>query len=153
MSGGNLERLIANKSHELSWPLRIRLACDVAKGLKYIHSRGIMHRDLTSKVCTPNSSKLTLLSLPESSSRNHSSCTRHSCCHSSCSCLRERHRRRHNNNDDDNNQICRDSVLNIEAADDPCLLTVSCCYFLSSLLLPFHPQSLTSVWLVRNSTV
>jgi len=50
VSGGNLEQLIADKSRDLSWPLRIRLACDVAKGLKYVHGRGIMHRDLTSKV-------------------------------------------------------------------------------------------------------
>lgn len=62
VSRGSLERLIADKSHDLSWPLRIRLACDVAKGLKYVHGRGIMHRDLTSKVsaafhqlCPPNS--------------------------------------------------------------------------------------------------
>jgi len=52
VSGGSLEQLIANKSRELSWPVRIRLACDVAKGLKYVHSRGVMHRDLTSKVCS-----------------------------------------------------------------------------------------------------
>ena len=46
-----MEQLISDKLRELSWPVRIRLACDVAKGLKYVHSRGIMHRDLTSKVC------------------------------------------------------------------------------------------------------
>ena len=50
IGGGNLEQLISDKLRELSWPVRIRLACDVAKGLKYVHSRGIMHRDLTSKV-------------------------------------------------------------------------------------------------------
>ena len=50
MSGGSLEQLIADKSRDLSWPVRIRLACDVAKGLKYVHGHGIMHRDLTSKV-------------------------------------------------------------------------------------------------------
>ena len=46
-----MEELLANKSRDLSWPTRIRLACDVAKGVKYLHSRNVMHRDLTSKVC------------------------------------------------------------------------------------------------------
>ena len=46
-----MEELLANKSRDVSWPTRIRLACDVAKGVKYLHSRNVMHRDLTSKVC------------------------------------------------------------------------------------------------------
>jgi len=50
-NGGTLEELLANKSRDVSWPSRIRLACDVAKGVKYLHSRNLMHRDLTSKVC------------------------------------------------------------------------------------------------------
>lgn len=57
MGGGSLEQLISDKFRELSWPVRIRLACDVAKGLKYVHSRGIMHRDLTSKVCVAHKQK------------------------------------------------------------------------------------------------
>ena len=46
-----MEELLSNKSRDVSWPSRIRLACDVAKGVKYLHSRNVMHRDLTSKVC------------------------------------------------------------------------------------------------------
>jgi len=49
-NGGTLEELLANKSRDVSWQTRIRLACDVAKGIKYLHSRNVMHRDLTSKV-------------------------------------------------------------------------------------------------------
>lgn len=49
-NGGSLEELLANRCRELEWPARIRLACDVAKGMKYLHGRTIMHRDLTSKV-------------------------------------------------------------------------------------------------------
>ena len=51
VNGGSLEELLANRSRDLEWSVRIRLACDVAKGLKYLHVRGVMHRDLTSKVC------------------------------------------------------------------------------------------------------
>ena len=49
IDGGNLEELIQKKDEELPWSLRISLALDVAKGLAYLHSRGMFHRDLTSK--------------------------------------------------------------------------------------------------------
>lgn len=54
MNGGSLEELVADsqsKPDSLPWSTRVRLACDVAKGLKYLHSERVMHRDLTSKVC------------------------------------------------------------------------------------------------------
>lgn len=31
-----------------NWPLRIKMACDVAAGMEFLHSRDIVHRDLTS---------------------------------------------------------------------------------------------------------
>ncbi|XP_039607933.1 LOW QUALITY PROTEIN: dual specificity testis-specific protein kinase 2 [Polypterus senegalus] len=47
---GNLEQLLDSDVY-LSWSVKMQLALDVAKGLRYLHSKGIFHRDLTSKNC------------------------------------------------------------------------------------------------------
>ncbi|NXJ03688.1 TESK2 kinase, partial [Odontophorus gujanensis] len=47
---GNLEQLLDSNQH-LPWTVRVKLAHDIAMGIRYLHYKGIFHRDLTSKNC------------------------------------------------------------------------------------------------------
>ena len=48
INGGTLEDLLHDVSMELPWPLRIQLSLDVARGMEYLHTHNMLHRDLNS---------------------------------------------------------------------------------------------------------
>ncbi|KAF9977245.1 hypothetical protein BGZ73_006608 [Actinomortierella ambigua] len=45
--GGNLQRAIQQR--RLDWPNKARIADEIARGLAYIHHKGVLHRDLKSQ--------------------------------------------------------------------------------------------------------
>ena len=48
MSGGELRELLNDKTQVLDWPLRLRIAQDIAEGVAFLHGKGLIHRDLKS---------------------------------------------------------------------------------------------------------
>ncbi|VDM46685.1 unnamed protein product [Toxocara canis] len=46
--GGSLNRLICDRQRTFPWRLRCNLAKDISCAMSYVHSKNIMHRDLTS---------------------------------------------------------------------------------------------------------
>ncbi|CAG8765297.1 25290_t:CDS:1, partial [Racocetra persica] len=43
---GNLRKFPKENNHSLNWDQRLELACQITKGLCYLHSEEIIHRDL-----------------------------------------------------------------------------------------------------------
>ena len=44
--GGSLRSYLSDPSVELDWPTRCKLGINIANGLRYLHGRRIIHKDL-----------------------------------------------------------------------------------------------------------
>lgn len=51
MQRGSLKSLLLDLSQELSWGIRVRFASDIAQGMRYLHEKGTVHRDLKADNC------------------------------------------------------------------------------------------------------
>lgn len=49
MAGGNLNRFLRRRQRRLPFGLILKLAHDIARGMEYLHKKGIIHRDLKSE--------------------------------------------------------------------------------------------------------
>ncbi|PKK66743.1 kinase-like protein, partial [Rhizophagus irregularis] len=60
---GNLRNYLRKKFISLKWKDKIQMALDITSGLKFLHSKGIIHRDLHSKNILVNNGKLLIADL------------------------------------------------------------------------------------------
>eukprot|EP00040_Diaphanoeca_grandis_P027786 m.159007 g.159007 ORF g.159007 m.159007 type:complete len:420 (-) comp31117_c1_seq1:268-1527(-) len=51
MEGGSLRTLLLDKTRALTWTQRLSFACDISRGMKYLHDKGTIHRDLKADNC------------------------------------------------------------------------------------------------------
>jgi serine/threonine protein kinase len=52
---GELYKVLLDESVEIDWPLRLKVAQDVASGLAHVHSKNLIHRDIKSENLLVNS--------------------------------------------------------------------------------------------------
>lgn len=62
--GGSLERYIQTHLNTITDAELIKIARDIALGMKYLHKSGIIHRDLGTCTCQLHSFKLVLITFP-----------------------------------------------------------------------------------------
>ncbi|CAB4375196.1 unnamed protein product [Rhizophagus irregularis] len=62
-NGGNLRKYLEKNFTSLKWEDKIQMALDITSGLKFLHSKGIIHRDLHSKNILVNDKKLLIADL------------------------------------------------------------------------------------------
>jgi LIM domain kinase 1 len=48
IAGGDLRKILKDETKEMTWLLRSRIATDVAYAMTFLHSKGLIHRDLKS---------------------------------------------------------------------------------------------------------
>ncbi len=49
INGGTLEDMLHDPAIVLPWSVRVKMVADIARGMAYLHSKRVSHRDLTSK--------------------------------------------------------------------------------------------------------